>query len=75
MCGHSYLGDDMPGATFDSCETSAIDHNTGSNDLPMNPTSPSAAEAASDELISSGIIAEEQQLPGAGFPLKKAHTE
>ncbi|CAN6920413.1 unnamed protein product [Brassica oleracea] len=33
------------------------------------------AEAASDELNSGRIIADEQQLPGAGCPLKKARTE
>lgn len=81
--GHNYPGDDMPGGTCVSCEcncldgvkTSAIDQNIGSSDLPVNPTSPSAAEAASDELNSGGIIAEEQQLLGASCPLKKARTE
>ncbi|KAF3534022.1 hypothetical protein DY000_02041973 [Brassica cretica] len=33
------------------------------------------AEATSDELNSGRIIADEQQLPGAGCPLKKARTE
>ncbi|KAG2331320.1 hypothetical protein Bca52824_002500 [Brassica carinata] len=83
MGGHNYPGDDMPGGTCVSCEcncldgvkTSAIDQNIGSSDLPVNPTSPSAAEAASDELNSGGIIAEEQQLLGASCPLKKARTE
>jgi len=41
----------------------------------MNPRGPSAAEATSDELNSGRIIADEQQLPGAGCPLKKARTE
>lgn len=37
----------------------------------MNPTGPSAAEAASDELNSGRIIAEEQQLPRAGLPTQE----
>lgn len=53
----------------------ATDQNIWRNDLHMNPRGPSAAEATSDELNSGRIIADEQQLPGAGCPLKKARTE
>lgn len=62
------------GYFLDGDKASATDQNTGSNDLSMNPTGPSAAEAASDELNSGRIIAEERQLPGAGCPLKKARS-
>ncbi|KAG2246995.1 hypothetical protein Bca52824_086623 [Brassica carinata] len=41
----------------------------------IHEAGPSAAEATSDELNSGRIIADEQQLPGAGCPLKKARTE
>ncbi|KAL0690201.1 hypothetical protein Bca4012_089879 [Brassica carinata] len=45
------------------------------NSTPQVTEGLSAVEAASDELNSGRIIAEEQKLPGAGCPLKKVRKE